>query len=319
MYNYNLIQKVLHSLVLGNRFINKSLFEIEKIFFLKNQNIKENKHVFISGLPRSGTTLLLNILYSSGEFASLKYSNMPFILSPNISNFIPVKKISKKERYHKDGIFFDLESPEAFDEIFFKVFSKENEKSEFYNFIKLILKSQKKNKYLSKNNLNFKRFKTIESIVPNSKFLIPIREPYQHSSSLYKQHINFLKLQEKDNFVRKYMNYLNHNEFGFDHKPWNTPKQYKDPKNINYWLEQWFLFYTNIYEKFSKFNSCIFVVYEEIFKESNFKNLINELDIKNLNYSNNFKSGNSYKLVSNFDKDLYTKSVLLYKKFNKNI
>ena len=52
---------------------------------------------------------------------------------------------------------------------------------------------------------------------------------------------------------------------------------------------------------------------------NNFKNLINELDIKNLNYSNNFKSGNSYKLVSNFDKDLYTKSVLLYKKFNKNI
>ena len=42
------------------------------------------------------------------------------------------------------------------------------------------------------------------------------------------------------------MNYLGHNEFGIDHKPWNTPKYYFDKTKLNYWLEQWFLFYSNI-------------------------------------------------------------------------
>ena len=82
MQNYNYIQKILHDLVLGNKIINKTLFELEKIFFLKNnyENIKIN-HVFISSLPRSGTTSLLNFAYSTEEFGSLKYSNMPFIIS----------------------------------------------------------------------------------------------------------------------------------------------------------------------------------------------------------------------------------------------
>ena len=45
----------------------------------------------------------------------LIYRNMPFILSPNISRLI----ILKKNRLHDDGITYDLNSPEAFDEIFF--------------------------------------------------------------------------------------------------------------------------------------------------------------------------------------------------------
>ena len=37
MQNYNSIQKFLHDIVLGKKFINKSLYEIEKIFFLKKK------------------------------------------------------------------------------------------------------------------------------------------------------------------------------------------------------------------------------------------------------------------------------------------
>ena len=85
MQNYNFIQKLLHDLVLSNKLVNKSLFELEKFLYLKNNNIDKNSHVFITGLPRSGTTILLNFLFSSNEFASLKYSNMPFVLSPNFS------------------------------------------------------------------------------------------------------------------------------------------------------------------------------------------------------------------------------------------
>ena len=38
------------------------------------------------------------------------------------------------------------------------------------------------------------------------------------------------------------MNYLSHNEFGLNHKPWNNPIKFKDLNNINYWLEQWNFF-----------------------------------------------------------------------------
>ena len=92
MINYNFLTKFIHDFVLGNKLIKKSLFEIEKIIYLKKVNFKLNKHVFISSLPRSGTTILLNSLYTSGSFASLKYSNMPFITSPNLSRLFYKKK-----------------------------------------------------------------------------------------------------------------------------------------------------------------------------------------------------------------------------------
>ena len=85
MQNYSNIQKFLHDFVLSKKIINKSLFELEKIIYLKNKDIKNQSHVFITGLPRSGTTSLLNFLFSSDEYASLTYNNMPFILSPHFS------------------------------------------------------------------------------------------------------------------------------------------------------------------------------------------------------------------------------------------
>ena len=315
MYNYTYLQKFLHSLVLGNKFISKNLFEIEKIIFLDRKKIHNNKHIFISGLPRSGTTLLLNLLYSTNQFGSLKYLNMPFILSPNLSKLIPKKTILKKERLHKDGIMFDLESPEAFDEFFFKIYSKNEEFHEFKKLIRLILKSQNKERYLSKNNLNYKRADQLMSLFPNSKFLITIREPYQHSYSLLKQHINFLDLQTKDNFIRNYMNYLNHNEFGIDHIPWNNPIEHKNTKDINYWLEQWILFYQNIFDKYSKSKFYVFVVYEQIYKEKNFNLLMNKIEVKNLTCSNIFNAKKNYKINSKLNINLYNKAVSIYNKF----
>ena len=119
MQNYNKLQQILHEFFLGNKFINKSFFEIKKIIYLKKKDIKSEPHVFITGLPRSGTTSILNFIYSSKIYGSLIYRNMPFILSPNISKLINKKNILKKNGLHNDGITYDLNSPEAFDEIFF--------------------------------------------------------------------------------------------------------------------------------------------------------------------------------------------------------
>ena len=161
MQNYSKIQKFLHDFVLSKKIINKSLFEFEKIVYLKNKDIKSQSHVFITGLPRSGTTSILNFLFSSGEYASLTYNNMPFILSPHLSKLFHKKNITKKERLHRDGINFDNNSPEALDEIFFDN-NEEFVKNEIVNYIQLISLSNNKTKYLSKNNLNYKRVDLIQ-------------------------------------------------------------------------------------------------------------------------------------------------------------
>ena len=98
MQNFSKIQKFLHDLVLSKKIINKTLFELEKMIYPKNKDIINHSHVFITGLPRSGTTSLLNFLFSSNEYGSLTYKNMPFVLSPNFSKLFHKKNITKKKK-----------------------------------------------------------------------------------------------------------------------------------------------------------------------------------------------------------------------------
>ena len=320
MQNYSNIQKILHDFVLSKKIINKSLFELEKIIYLKNKDIKNQSHVFITGLPRSGTTSLLNFLFSSNEYASLTYNNMPFILSPHFSKLFHKKNITKKERLHKDGIDFDNNSPEALDEIFFNN-DEEFVKHELENYIQLILLSNKKSKYLSKNNLNYKRINLINSIFPNSIFLIPIREPLQHANSLLNQHLHFSQLQKEDDFIRRYMNYLGHNEFGLNHKPWNDPINYQDHGKIDYWLEQWFLFYKDIYNKYQSYTNCYFVLYEELTNTNYIKLLLKKInfsEFKNINL-NYFKNSNKKEINVNFSNSVYENASKVYNDFKKEL
>ena len=316
MQNYSGVQKFLHDFVLSNKLINKSLFELEKFIFLKNNELKDQQHIFITGLPRSGTTSILNFLYATGNFASLKYKNMPFVLSPHLSKFFNKKNIPKKQRLHEDGIDFDINSPEAFDEIFFD--NDENFiRNELVNYIKLILLSENKNRYLSKNNLNFKRINMISSIIPSSIFIIPIREPLQHAYSLLNQHRHFRKLQLNNDFIRRYMNYLHHKEFGLDHESWNSPIDFKDSNVINYWLEQWNLFYKYIFKKYRENENCHFLIYEELINPNYARGFLKSI---NINFTDNdnlsfFKNSNKKEIDLDYSREIYEDAKNVYIKF----
>ena len=316
MQNYNKYQKFLHDFVLSKKFINKSLFEIEKIIYLKNIQIKDQSHIFVTSLPRSGTTSLLNLLYSSNQYASLTYKSMPFILSPNFSKLFHKKNIKKKERMHGDGITYDINSPEAFDEVFFNT-DNEFIKNELLNYLQLICLSQNKTTYLSKNNLNYKRIDLIRSILPNSIFLIPIRKPLQHAYSLLNQHLHFSKLQKEDDFIKRYMNYLSHNEFGLNHKPWNDPTNHQDLNEIDYWLEQWCLFYQNILNKYRLYKNCHFVIYEELTNDNYVKKLLMKINFKEVENidSNYFKNSNKKEIDKDYSVDIYKNATKVYNNF----
>ena len=67
MNNYSRLQKHLHQFALSSKFMREASFDIENIFFSSGQ--QNDNHVFICGLARSGTTILLNALYESNQFS----------------------------------------------------------------------------------------------------------------------------------------------------------------------------------------------------------------------------------------------------------
>ena len=207
MNNYSWLEQKLHKFALESQFMREVTFDFESVNISSSSETKN--HIFIAGLARAGTTILLNALYESNLFASLSYSDMPFVLAPNLWSRISLQRGDPelKERAHGDGIKVSTKSPEAFEEVFWKTFAdKEDEELEekFRTYVSNIVFKYKKKRYLSKNNQNLKRVELISSIFTESKILIPFREPIQHSYSLLSQHKKFIEASKKDKFISKY-------------------------------------------------------------------------------------------------------------------
>ena len=312
MNNYTSVDKIFHNFIFSSKLIQKSLYEIQSMLFKNEQNLEKKNHIFITGMPRSGSTVLLYYLYQSELFASLTYRDMPFVISPKL-NFFNKKKIEKKERLHKDGLRFDLDTPEALDNVFFNLFNDKEINLELENYILSVLTKYKKKRYLSKNNNIFQKLDLILNILNEAIIIVPFRKPSNQSSSLLKQNLNFIKLHEKDKFSLKYMNDLGHFEFGKNHIPWFKPKNFNDTININYWLEQWLMYYSFIYEKYKSNNQFLFICHEKFCEQSEYRErLLNKVDI-NKSISFDFKN-TDYSDDKNLDKELLNSCNRLYHK-----
>lgn len=89
--NYSFLDKALHYLAFSVPGVQKLIADIESDLNKKHLNtITSTNEVFVTGLPRSGTTLLLDFLYQTDEFCTYSYRHMPFILAPLVW-----KKLSK--------------------------------------------------------------------------------------------------------------------------------------------------------------------------------------------------------------------------------
>lgn len=304
--DYNLLERFMHKLSLGSTSVTALSFELENLLNQK-AHTKADNHIFITGLARSGTTILMNYLHETGIFRSLTYADMPFVLMPNIWKMFSKSQIDKtpKERTHKDGIFIGYDSPEALEEVFWRTFCEEeyiltdrlklhivNDEviNKFKRYIDLILMSsdnQVQTCYLSKNNNNILRLSSIKRCFPNSRIIITFRDPLQHAISLLKQHINFSNIQSKESFSLNYMNWLGHFEFGLNQKPFwlNDDLRFNeiilyDKMDINFWLASWKNYYLYINEHIP--SQSIFFCFEAFCKNPAkvLEKLFSILDIK---------------------------------------
>ena len=113
----------MHRLALGSKTLRRISFDIEKLLSREKQkgSPSEVAPVYVCGLARSGTTMLLRVLDQVGSLASLNYRDMPFVMAPNLWKRLSgfgAKEAHLSERAHGDGIEVGYDSPEAFEEIF---------------------------------------------------------------------------------------------------------------------------------------------------------------------------------------------------------
>lgn len=319
--NYSAIDRIIHKIAFNTYNIQVALAEIEDTIYKKKLlTCPLERPVFITALPRAGTTLLLECCTTLNEFASHNYRDMPFVLIPCLWNTFsaPFQKSGElKERAHKDGMLIGFESFEAFEEVVWKTFWKEHyqknrilpwtneNNSEFNEFFSnhiqkiICLRSGAdagEVRYISKNNLNISRTAYLKQIFPDSIIIVPFREPLQHANSLLKQHQNFLKIHKDDAFASEYMRAIGHYDFGENLRPvdfdgWiSRHKTERDPFSLSFWLEYWVVSYRAL---LSNAGSLRFFSYEALCEEP-------ERGLQLLSFS--IESKESLALQSNIDR-----------------
>ncbi|MFT5115350.1 MAG: hypothetical protein ACI8P9_004698 [Parasphingorhabdus sp.] len=280
MSDYSALDRLLHRLALGNQTIMELCFELEGM--VVRPSVIPNPAVLVTGLARSGTTALVRALHRSGEFSSLTYDDMPFLLAPNLwSKLVKLsrKKRTKKQRAHGDGIMVDFDSPEAFEEVFWRLqtgidYAKRELKPhtvsnealrKYRQYQNMICQKYGGDRYLAKNNNLVLRIASLAPRCPDSIFVVIFRNPLRQSLSLLHQHRKFIAV---DKFTKNYMTWLAHHEFGVTHRQFRLSRHLTDdprPDNREYWLRQWVEVYEYLWMQLSSNNNNILAVsYERL-------------------------------------------------------
>lgn len=286
---YSNLERVIHNIAFGSANLQRTLNDIEvKYFSRKWIEARASKPVFITSLPRAGTTILLEAMSRLPNMASHTYRDMPFIFSPvlwaKISSTFQ-NKSDMKERAHGDGLLVNEDSPEAFEEVLWhKFFPQKYQQNRiqlwqkaddgflkfFHEYTKRIIylrlpDALQKGRYLSKNNANIARIPVLKEMFPDCAIVVPVRDPFEHAISLHRQHLNFQKKHNGESFTKKYMADIGHFEFGELHRPINfreldTLIADLKPESCDYWLAYWIAAFTHL----QTVDSVIFVSYEAL-------------------------------------------------------
>lgn len=274
---YSATTRFMHSLAFVTTPAQLSLADLEDKLVIKKTDPKAAKApVFITALPRAGTTLLLELCANTGEFATHSYRHMPFIFTPIFwQRFTKSMQTTGelRERAHGDGMLVNEDSPEAFEEMLWMAHWEDQydknlirpwpQKDDpdfvtfFENHMRKIVhlgtdaEDTEPRRYVSKNNLNIARANWLLSALPTARVVIPFRDPLQHAESLLRQHLRFLSVHESDSFARSYMAGIGHFDFGDNLRPvnfdnWLEQADLPAASSINFWLSYWIAAYRHL-------------------------------------------------------------------------
>ena len=308
--DYSRLDQFLHKLAFSGSFVQQTLTELEDSLFGKELATASSRNpIFITSLPRAGTTVLLTALSELPGLASHIYRDMPFVMAPFLWSKLSgpfQKNRAAMERAHGDGIQIGYDSPEAFEEILWRKFWPhkylenrielwtESDFSanarEFFrrHFAKIVaLRCQGDTgagRYISKNNANIARLDIIPRLFPDAKIVLPIRRPIEHAASMHRQHLNFLEQHKSNAFTKRYMHDIGHLEFGELHQPMQFPGMAEtigsvSPMSLDYWLLYWVAAFRYVAEREDQ---LIIVPHEQVCGNSlaTIKRVLGELNIE---------------------------------------
>ena len=273
---YSRIDRLLHRMAFSGTQIQVALADIEDQVYARNiPTGPVARPVFVTALPRAGTTLLLEAVASLPEFATHTYRHMPFVLCPLLWDAVSRglrHQGAPRERAHGDGVMVDFDSPEAFEEVVWKAFWPDCYKvdritpwpgrapEEFATFLDQHMRKvaalsgaggEAGVRYASKNNASIARLDLLARMFPDGAILVPFRNPVDHAASLMQQHANFRAIHATDRFARDYMAYIGHFEFGdllrpIDFDGWIDAADAISPDTVGFWLAYWVAAYAHI-------------------------------------------------------------------------
>jgi hypothetical protein len=225
--------------------LNRVLADLETDFVAQRlHSVAIDRPVFLTGLARSGTTILLTLLSQADRVATHRYRDFPFIEIPFLWNWFQDRFASQdthspQERIHADRIRITPDSPEAFEEPLWQshfdwlhdprsvhVLDATVDHPDFENafctHLRKILALRGGERYLSKGNYNVTRIEYLAKLFEDARFVIPIREPVAHVHSLVLQHRRFSRLSVEDARIPLYLRAAGHYEFGSQRVPINV-------------------------------------------------------------------------------------------------
>ena len=215
---YSFLDRTLHRLAFSTIEIQKGLADLEDRVYGRNlARIEIDRPVFITSLPRAGTTLLLDVIASTGSFGSHTYRDLPFVLIPllwdTVSGGVRRQNESEIERAHGDGMTISYDSHEAFEEVLWRAYwphkyvedriltwgAKDHDPHDefdgfFRSHVRKLLFLRGATRYVSKNNANISRIPKLLATFPDAQVLVPFRRPVDQAVSMWRQHQNFMQI-----------------------------------------------------------------------------------------------------------------------------
>ena len=202
-----------------------------------------DRPIYVAGLARAGSTVILEMLSKHSDVVTHQYRDFLTIFTPywfeRAAQRFAHRTSQPVERSHGDRVMVTPESPEAMEEMIWMTFfsdlhdasrsnvldcaTKHDEFSQFYrDHIRKLLMIRNGTRYVSKGNYNTTRLEFIKQLMPDARFVIPIRDPFDHIASLQKQHRLLLLAAEKHRRSIDYLDRVGHFEFGANRRPVHT-------------------------------------------------------------------------------------------------